>query len=600
MNPLHFWWRLVRFRPGVYTIGVGLYIGYTLSLAFSGLILRAFFDRLAGEPGALAITTVLLLQLGNTLLAMVGLGGANANNFYNYRLATQALLFRNLFARLLDRPGAQPLPPGQEFSVGGVINTLREDVHQTWEFDLHLGDLFGFGLTAVVAVIAMLQVSIPITLGVFAPLIAIVLITNRLSDRIERYRVASRTASAQVAGAIGEIMGAVQAIQVNNAEERILAHFRRLNETRRQTIVRDELLTRLINALSGNTVVIGTALVLIFAARAMQRGDFTVGDFALFVAYIWPITEWFRNIGALLAVYKQTGVSIQRLQTLMQGAPPTQLTTPAPIYLTGELPPLPAVIKTEEDRLAVLDVCGLRYRYPTPAGASEDENQFQLDKIDLRIERGSLTIITGRIGAGKTTLLRVLLGLLPKDAGEIYWNGKLVTAPETFFIPSRVAYTPQTPRLFSESLRDNILLGLTVESAKVAAAINQAVLTPDIATMDQGLDTLIGPRGMRLSGGQVQRTAAARMFVREAELLVFDDLSSALDGETERRLWEQLLTQPERPTCLLVSHRRSVLQQANQIYLLDDGKLVAQGTAVELLAHSQAFQQLWTNQNKFQ
>ena len=293
MNPIHFWWRRVRFRPGFYIVGVSLYIGYTLSLAFSGLILRAFFDRLAGEPGALALTTVVLLQLGNTLLAMAGLGGANAIQFYNYHLATQALLFRNIFARLLDRPGAQPLPPGADFSVGGVINTLREDVRQLWEFDLQLGDLFGFGLTTLVAVIAMLQVSVPITLGVFAPLIAIVLITNRLSDRIERYRVASRTASAQVAGAIGEIMGAVQAIQVNNAEERILAHFRRLNETRRQTIVRDELLTRLINALSGNTVVIGTALVLIFAARAMQRGDFTIGDFALFVVYIWPITEWF-------------------------------------------------------------------------------------------------------------------------------------------------------------------------------------------------------------------------------------------------------------------------------------------------------------------
>jgi ATP-binding cassette subfamily B protein len=127
-------------------------------------------------------------------------------------------------------------------------------------------------------------------------------------------------------------------------------------------------------------------------------------------------------------------------------------------------------------------------------------------------------------------------------------------------------------------------------------ATQRAVLTPDIATMHQGLDTLIGPRGMRLSGGQVQRTAAARMFVREPELLVFDDLSSALDGETERRLWEQLLTQAERPTCLLVSHRRSVLQQAHQIYLLDHGKLIAQGTAAELLGRSPAFQQLWTNQ----
>lgn len=597
MNPIHFWWRLVRFRPGVYTIGVGLYIGYTLSLAFSGLILRAFFDRLAGEPGALAITTVVLLQLGNTLLAMVGLGGANTNNFYNYRLAIQALLFRNLFARLLDRPGAQPLPPGPEFSVGGVINSLREDVNQTWEFDLQWSDLFSFGLTAIVALIAMLQVSIPITLGVFAPLIAIVLVTNRLSDRIERYREASRTASAQVAGAIGEIMGAVQAIQVNNAEERILAHFRRLNETRRQTMVRDELLTRLINALSGNTVVIGTALILIFAARAMQRGDFTVGDFALFVAYIWPITEWFRNIGALMALYKQTGVSVQRLQTLMQGAPPTQLTAPAPVYLTGDLPPqlLPParVTKTAEDRLALLEVRGLCYQPTHTPDQDDKQSAFRLQNINLRIERGSLTVITGRIGAGKTTLLRVLLGLLPKDAGEIYWNDTLVDEPATFFTPPRVAYTPQTPHLFSESLRDNILLGLTPEPIKLDDAIHRAVLTPDIATMAQGLDTLIGPLGMRLSGGQVQRTAAARMFVRGPELLVFDDLSSALDIETEMLLLQRLFAQEQRPTCLVVSHRPALFAHADQILVLDNGQIEAIGTFDEFVTHDGKAQQIW-------
>jgi ATP-binding cassette subfamily B protein len=289
-------------------------------------------------------------------------------------------------------------------------------------------------------------------------------------------------------------------------------------------------------------------------------------------------------------------VSIQRLQTLMQGAPPTQLTTPAQIYLTGDLPSLPAVVKRDQDRLAVLDVRGLRYRYPTPDGDTTDESPFQLQPIDLRLERGSLTVITGRIGAGKSTLLRVLLGLLPKDAGEIYWNGKLVTEPEAFFVPPRVAYTPQTPRLFSESLRDNILLGLTVPPAQLDHALQRAVLTPDLATMNQGLDTLIGPRGMRLSGGQVQRAAAARMFVRSPELLVFDDLSSALDGETERHLWQELLAQAERPTCLVVSHRRSVLQQADQIYWLEAGHLVDSGQATDLLARNAAFQQLWTSQ----
>ena len=237
------------------------------------------------------------------------------------------------------------------------------------------------------------------------------------------------------------------------------------------------------------------------------------------------------------------------------------------------------------DRLDLLEVRGLTYRHPTSNNG--------IAQINLRLERGSLTVITGRIGMGKTTLLRVLLGLLPKDGGEIYWNGQLVADPAAFFTPPRVAYTPQTPRLFSESLRDNILLGWPATAMELDEAIACAVLTPDIASLDQGLNTLIGPRGMRLSGGQVQRTAATRMFVREPQLLVFDDLSSALDVETERLLWEKLLSRQPRLTCLIVSHRRLVLQQADQIILLRNGQIEATGNLDELLAHSREMQQIW-------
>ncbi|MEZ4870502.1 MAG: ABC transporter ATP-binding protein [Caldilineaceae bacterium] len=571
MNPIYVLWRLARFRPGLYLLQTSLYLGYTLSLAFSGLILRAFFDGLAGEPGAWALALIILLQLGNTLLAMVGLGGANAIGFYNYRQSTQALFLSNVFGRILERPGAQPLPTttgsGDAMSVGVVLNTLRDDVAQIFTFALDWEDLFAFGLTAIIAFIAMVQVSISVTLGVFLPMVAIIVIANRLRSRIERNRVASRTATSHATGAIGEIFGAVQAIQVNNAEERIMAHFHRLNEARRRVSVQDQLLTRLVDALAGNMVVIGTALVLILAARAMQAGRFTVGDFALFVTYIWPITELFRNMGGLLAGYQQTGVSIRRLQALMQGAPAAQLTAPTPIDLTGPLPAMPAVVKTPADELIVLEARDLTYRYP-----GSDQG---ITGIDLRLARGTVTVITGPIGAGKTTLLRVLLGLLPKERGEIFWNGQLVTDPAAFMVPPRVAYTPQTPRLFSESLRDNILLGVAADAQWLAKAVDQAVLVPDIAAMDQGLDTLIGPRGMRLSGGQVQRAAAARMFVRAqgslAELLVFDDLSSALDLETERLLWERLLLAPI--TCLVVSHRPSVLQRADQVIVLKEGRI---------------------------
>jgi ATP-binding cassette subfamily B protein len=184
--------------------------------------------------------------------------------------------------------------------------------------------------------------------------------------------------------------------------------------------------------------------------------------------------------------------------------------------------------------------------------------------------------------------------LLPKDQGDIAWNGAPVVEPALFFKPPYCAYTPQVPRLYSESLRDNILMG--APAASLQGAIAAAVLEQDIGQLEKGLDTIVGPRGVKLSGGQIQRAAAARMFVREAELLVFDDLSSALDVETERTMWDRLFARhngEQTPTCLVVSHRRAALQRADQIIVLKYGRVEDEGRLDELLARSAEMQRLW-------
>ena len=637
MKTYQYLWRMIRFRwwgwgGDVISFGTRL-----LFIPLGGLVLQAFFNYLTDEPGRqFDILTTVTLQLGISILGGIALVGATLA-FVVYMHHNKVLLIQNMFARVLEMPGSQALPKGingRVQSAGEVISTFRDDTDEVTELLVLFVDIFAFGFTALVSILIMWRINPTVTVGVFLPLALIIVLAELLSSRIKRYRSASREATSKVTGIIGDMFNGAQALKVGHAEERIIRHFVQLNDKRRQAMVMDQFFRQLIESLSSSTTALGTGLVLLLAARAMYAGEFTIGEFVLFATYIWPVTGFFRIAGNAIAHYKRVDISFRRIENLMQGAAAGAAVAAHPIYLHGDLPPLPTLIAADADRLSCLRVRNLTYQYPLsvdPALAGPaltdprlngsvnssfsvngsagslptGNNRAGIENVDLDLEYGSLVVVTGRIGSGKTTLLKALLGLLPAQAGIIEWNGNLVADPATEMIPPRAAYTPQVPRLFSESLRDNILMGLHEADVDLGAAIHKAVMEQDLQEMDEGLETMVGARGLRLSGGQIQRAAAARMFVRNTDLLVFDDLSSALDVETERLLWERVFVEREVvgqatserarriPTCLVVSHRRRVLRRADQVIVLKDGCVHDRGTLHELLERCNEMQQLW-------
>lgn len=564
-------WGLVHSAPALLTLAV--------SAVFRALE-RADVLKTAGQPIGSAIAAAWVAVFWFVLVR-----GSRFGIFYGAFRAwielwytLDALVRRNLLSYLLTAKNSRRLPD----TPAEAVSRFRDDVDDVAGYTEVWVDGAGFVLYSVAAIFMMSRVDPLITVLVCTPLLFMVLFVQRLSPTIRTYRRRMREATARVTDFIGETFGAVSAVKLAAREDAMVNHLRALGETRRHAALRDVLLTELIRGVNTNMVNLAVGLVLLLGANKVRGGVLDVADFVLFIGLLPRLTGSMGFFGDAIARHRRTGVSYDRMVRLLQDAPDSRIVEHHDVYLRSDPPAPPAAppaLPLEE-----LRVDGLTATHDSGLG---------VHNASFSVRRGEFVVVTGRIGSGKSTLLRALLGLIPRQGGTIAWNAERVDDPASFLVPPRSAYTAQLPNLVSDSLRENVLSGSS--EAHLSRAVRLAVLESDLGQLPGGLDTQVGARGVKLSGGQVQRAAVARMLARDADLLVFDDVSSALDARTEAQLWDGLFAETD-ATCLVVSHRRAALSRADRILLMQRGEIVDEGTLDELLLRSGEMRALWAEE----
>jgi ATP-binding cassette subfamily B protein len=562
-----------RYRWSYLAGAVFLWVTNYLTVSIPGQIGHAIDALRAEQPlgryvaaiAVMGLTVIVVRSLSRVLIF-------NPGRHLEYHLR------RDLFAHLLR---LQPSFYATQ-KRGDIVSRAANDI--TW-----VRTLVGFaGLQIVNVTLAvaltgwkMLSLSPRLTLMVLLP---IAIGIGLVQWGIRRLFFLARRSQEQLGEISEHVLGSLQgmaAIQGFVAEEAFIKRFEERNLSwlrtgMRLALIRSVALPLLV--LSGG---VGLFALIAVGGSMVLAGSLTVGELAAFTALLTVFMPPLRSMGWMMSVIQRGRAALERIFELMD----------API----DRPEGGSGVVSESGRGPAIELRDLHFAYP-------DETDHEvLTGLTTEIPAGGVVGLFGRTGSGKSTLLRLLSRLYNPPSGAVFIDGVDLVTLDLASWRQRLAVVPQRPFLFSDAISANVGLEAEADDDAIRTAVDMAALGPDLESLPDGLQTMVGERGIMLSGGQRQRVALARGLYRGGDLLILDDVLSAVDHHTEAQLVETvagLAGRPQAPTVLISSHRLSALRHCDLVLVLDGGRLVDSGPHSELIERPGIYRDTWLVQSQ--
>ncbi|MFH2049562.1 MAG: ABC transporter ATP-binding protein [bacterium] len=585
LDKIKWFWRYYRNYPGVLAILLILtpiqvalqvtiprLIGSTINVLETGKA-ESFWltDWLGNLAGRFNIDVIFSYGIGFIILGFV------SHVLYAYFQSWRAWmnlklewLFRQ---RTFDNITSKGPDFFNKFRSGDLITRMTDDVAEklSWFACSGIFRLYEATLGVVFIVIMMTTIDPILTLWTAGPLpllIVIFFISSSLLDK--RYDQLQKRISD-----FNDIMeSCFSGIRVVKAYVREKAQMKKFNESareRRKAEISAVKVTSFIDSLYHYIWQFGVVIVLVAGGYRVLYSGLSLGQLATFIYYVtWLVFPMF-DIGQFLVKSRQSAVSINRLLEL-ENVPPMVEDNGA--HSNGELK---GSIKYDQ----------VMFKFP-------DSERSIIDNISFEIKAGQTVAFVGRVGSGKSWLVNMLPRLVDPTGGTIKLDDRELQQFSLSDLRRNIGYVPQEPVLFSDTIKNNIVFGReSISDSLIEWAIEVSQFSEDLKSFPKGLDTPIGTRGMAISGGQKQRLALARALVGKPKVLILDDCTSALDSKTEAALWGRLHEVMPEMTAILITHRPDTLERADNIFVMDNGKIAETGTHSVLISKESLYAKIY-------